>query len=305
MTATSRLARLPIVRAALTASTSPSSPSGPSVRGSYPIAVRHRDVRRYASALSAGGAAPTTVARKLAAIRGLFNFLLRSERAAQNPADLVSSPKRKQKLPSVLSVEQLRELLWRIPARTPLELRDRAMFELAYSCGLRCEEVIELDVDSVDLRERAAAGSRQGLQGTPAADRRTRSAGATRYAAKGREASSASGPRGRSFSRRVAGASPIPMSLGGWASGSARRGFRPGYRPMRCATASPRISWKEGPICARSRSSSATPRSRRPRSTPASMPRACARPTPPLILVPEARNQGATVELRERAWKRA
>jgi len=115
--------------------------------------IRHRDVRRYAAGLSSEGAAPATVARKLAAIRGLFDFLVRTERAGQNPADLVSSPKREEKLPQVLSAGQVRDLLERIPARTPLELRDRAMFELAYSCGLRCEEIVNLDIDSFDYEE--------------------------------------------------------------------------------------------------------------------------------------------------------
>jgi integrase/recombinase XerC/integrase/recombinase XerD len=113
--------------------------------------IRHRDVRRYAAGLSSDGAAPATVARKLAAVRGLFDFLVRTERVGQNPADLVSSPKCEEKLPRVLTVEQVRELLEQIPARTPLELRDRAMLELAYSCGLRCEEIVTLDVGALDF----------------------------------------------------------------------------------------------------------------------------------------------------------
>jgi site-specific recombinase XerD len=113
--------------------------------------LRHRDVRRYAAGLSSGGAAPATVARKLAAIRGLFDFLVRTERIGQNPADLVSSPKREEKLPRVLSTEQMQSLLEGIPARTPLELRDRAMLELAYSCGLRCEEIVNLDLGALDF----------------------------------------------------------------------------------------------------------------------------------------------------------
>ena len=113
--------------------------------------VRHRDVRRYAAGLSSAGAAPATVARKLAAIRGLYGFLVRTERAGQNPAELVSSPKRSEKLPKVLATEQMRTLLERIPAHTPLELRDRAMLELAYSCGLRCEEIVNLDLDAIDF----------------------------------------------------------------------------------------------------------------------------------------------------------
>jgi len=120
-------------------------------QGLSPGDVRHRDVRRYAAALSGADAAPATVARKLAAVRGLYGFLVRTERAAQNPAELVSSPKRAEKLPKVLTTEQMRALLERIPARTPLELRDRAMLELAYSCGLRCEEIVNLDLGSVDF----------------------------------------------------------------------------------------------------------------------------------------------------------
>lgn len=120
-------------------------------QGLAPGDVRHRDVRRYAAGLSSAGAAAATVARKLASIRGLYGFLVRTERAGQNPAELVSSPKRSQKLPQVLSSEQMRSLLEGIPARTPLELRDRAMLELAYSCGLRCEEIVNLDAGSVDF----------------------------------------------------------------------------------------------------------------------------------------------------------
>jgi site-specific recombinase XerD len=118
---------------------------------SVPGDVRHRDVRRYAAGLSAAGAAPATVARKLASIRGLYGFLVRTERAAQNPAELVSSPKGSQHLPKVLTTEQMRSLLERIPAHTSLELRDRAMLELAYSCGLRCEEIVNLDVGAMDF----------------------------------------------------------------------------------------------------------------------------------------------------------
>jgi site-specific recombinase XerD len=119
--------------------------------GLDPSDVRYRDVRRYAAGLSSAKAAPATVARKLAAIRSLYGFLVRTERASQNPAELVSSPKRAERLPKVLSGEQMRTLLERIPAAAPLELRDRAMLELAYSCGLRCEEIVNLDCRSIDF----------------------------------------------------------------------------------------------------------------------------------------------------------
>jgi site-specific recombinase XerD len=120
-------------------------------QGLGPGDVRYRDVRRFAAGLSSADAAPATVARKLAAIRGLYNFLVRTERAGQNPAELVSSPKRGEKLPKVLTTTQMRSLLEVIPARAPLELRDRAMLELAYSCGLRCEEIVNLDRGAMDF----------------------------------------------------------------------------------------------------------------------------------------------------------
>lgn len=120
-------------------------------QGLGPADIRHRDVRRYGAGLSTAGAAPATVARKLASLRGFYGFLVRTERAGQNPAELVSSPKRSEKLPKVLSTEQMRALLERIPARAPLELRDRAMLELAYSCGLRCEEIVNLDLGALDF----------------------------------------------------------------------------------------------------------------------------------------------------------
>lgn len=119
--------------------------------GLSPDRVSHRDLRRYAASLSAAGRAPATVARKLAAIRGFFGFLLRTGRVGQNPADLVSAPRRKAKLPQVLTSSQMSSMLDAVPVETPLDIRDRAMFELAYSCGLRSEEVLTLSTDSIDF----------------------------------------------------------------------------------------------------------------------------------------------------------
>src|SRR5207244_1544796 len=110
-----------------------------------PDAVAHRDVRLFAARLSESGAAGATVARKLASVRSFYDHLVRRGSVGQNPADLVATPKRASKLPKVLSPEQMGALLDRIPAHTPLEVRDRAMFELAYSCGLRSEEITGLD----------------------------------------------------------------------------------------------------------------------------------------------------------------
>jgi tyrosine recombinase XerC len=120
-------------------------------RGLAPEDVSYRDVRRYVAALSESGLARSSVGRKLASVTGFYDFLARTERISQNPAELVSAPKRDSKLPRVLSIEQMAALLDRIPAREPIELRDRAMLELAYSCGLRSEEIVNLDIAGVDF----------------------------------------------------------------------------------------------------------------------------------------------------------
>jgi site-specific recombinase XerD len=122
-----------------------------SENGKDPDALGHRDLRLFAARLSDRGISKAGVARKLAAIRTFYGALLRNGAVAANPGDLVASPKRDRKLPRVLGREEMQTLLDRIPTRTPLEMRDRAMLELAYSCGLRAEEVVNLDVDAPDF----------------------------------------------------------------------------------------------------------------------------------------------------------
>ncbi|MDQ3723328.1 MAG: phage integrase N-terminal SAM-like domain-containing protein, partial [Actinomycetota bacterium] len=100
-----------------------------------PTAVTHRLLRRYAAALSERRSAPATVARKVAALRSFFETLREHGEIDANPADLLAAPKRAKDLPHVLAPEEISRLLDRIPASTPLELRDRALFEIAYASG--------------------------------------------------------------------------------------------------------------------------------------------------------------------------
>jgi site-specific recombinase XerD len=119
-------------------------------RGLTPLELGTRELRRYAAVLSEGGCSKTTVARKLAAIRSFYRALMERREIAANPADLVASPKRDSYLPRVLKPGEVADLLQRIPASSPLELRDRAMFELAYAAGLRAEEMVNLDLTDLD-----------------------------------------------------------------------------------------------------------------------------------------------------------
>jgi tyrosine recombinase XerC len=120
-------------------------------RGSTPGALAYRDLRGWAAVLSERRLARASVARKLAAARSLHDHFVRTGAAAQNPAELLASPKRHRRLPRVLKPGEVAALLDRIPARTPLEVRDRALLELAYSCGLRADELVRLDRENLDF----------------------------------------------------------------------------------------------------------------------------------------------------------
>ena len=122
-----------------------------SERGYEPASIDPRAIRRYAASLSERGLAPSSVARKLAALRALFRAQVELGRRQENPADLVSAPKRPRRLPRALKAADVAALLDRIPADSALELRDRALFELAYASGLRAEELVTLDLDSIDF----------------------------------------------------------------------------------------------------------------------------------------------------------
>jgi integrase/recombinase XerC/integrase/recombinase XerD len=101
--------------------------------------------------VSSSGAAPRTLARKIASARAFFRVLVEHGELRANPADLLAAPKLPQRLPRTLKPHEVARLLDRIPATTPLELRDRAMFEIAYGCGLRAEEIVNLDLRSVEF----------------------------------------------------------------------------------------------------------------------------------------------------------
>jgi site-specific recombinase XerD len=120
-------------------------------QGVAPTAVTYRLLRGYAVRLSNRGAAPRTLARKLASTRAFFRSMVEHGDMESNPADLLPAPKLPSALPRTIAPRDVASLLDRIPATTPLEMRDRALFEMAYSSGLRAEELVNLDVGSVDF----------------------------------------------------------------------------------------------------------------------------------------------------------
>jgi site-specific recombinase XerD len=184
-----------------------------------PRQVEVRALRRYAASLTARGQAPATVARKLAALRGMFRAQVELGERAENPAELVSSPKKRQRLPRVLKVGEVAALLDRIPATTPLGLRDRAMFELAYASGLRAEELVTLEVESIDFDSEAVRVEGKGgkTRLVPAGEHAL--AALERYLARGRPNLAAGQTRALFLSRsgRRLSTSDVRRRLRGWA----------------------------------------------------------------------------------------
>jgi len=102
---------------------------------------------------SDNGVDQRTVAKILSALRSLFHYFLLENVRADNPAQLVETPKAAHRVPGVLSIEEVDAFLESIDTGTPFGLRDRALFELIYSCGLRISEAVELSVGKLYLKE--------------------------------------------------------------------------------------------------------------------------------------------------------
>jgi integrase/recombinase XerD len=112
------------------------------------------DVIGYIVRRQIQGADPRTVAKALSAVRALFRFLVLEGVAAANPARQVDMPRRERRIPRVLGSEEVDRLLAAGgTVGDPVSMRDAALFELIYSCGLRASEAVDLTVDRVSLAE--------------------------------------------------------------------------------------------------------------------------------------------------------
>ena len=107
------------------------------------------DIRRFVATLHGRGLAPRSLARVLSSWRGFFDFLVTSGEAASNPCAGVKPPKAARRLPESLSPDDAVRLVT-ASDDSRWSVRDRALFELAYSCGLRVSELTGLDLDAVD-----------------------------------------------------------------------------------------------------------------------------------------------------------
>jgi integrase/recombinase XerC len=114
-------------------------------------------LREWLAALYRMKLAAVTIRRKLAAVRGLYRFLLREGIVRVNIGRLVRTPKAPKKLPEVMTPEQVNTLIDGVAAgklERPFPARDRAIFELLYGCGVRVSELAGLNLEDVDRAER-------------------------------------------------------------------------------------------------------------------------------------------------------
>lgn len=126
-------------------------------------AVEHVHIRAYLGVLYERGLTKASAARALAAIRSWFKWLAKEGKVAQNPALLVSTPKRPLHLPRVPSMEEVNRVLDSLEKPNKQEAaeaaawpeRDRVIFELLYGCGIRNSELVGLNMGSVKWRDDA------------------------------------------------------------------------------------------------------------------------------------------------------
>lgn len=124
-------------------------------------------VDEFLAALHEGGLAASTVARKLAAVRGLHRFLIVEGISVEDPTRFARTPRLPMSLPKALEVDEVIRLVEAPATHTPLGRRDRAILETLYATGARVSELVDLDQDDVDLDTRTALvtgkGSKQRL----------------------------------------------------------------------------------------------------------------------------------------------
>jgi integrase/recombinase XerC len=122
-------------------------------RDPRPEDADHVVIRGFLADLHRRGLKKSSSARKLAGLRTFFRFLCREGRLARNPARALLSPRLEKRIPAPLDEGQVEALL-DVPGDAPAAIRARAILELLYATGIRCAELVGLDVGEVDLDAR-------------------------------------------------------------------------------------------------------------------------------------------------------
>jgi len=118
--------------------------------------VSVHSVRAFAAYRHRGGLGGRSIQRELSAVRRLLDYFIREKQIPHNPAQGVSAPKYKKSLPKPIDVDQMLQLLSQKElGASPLSMRDMALMELMYSCGLRVSETVAIDIGDIDFNAAA------------------------------------------------------------------------------------------------------------------------------------------------------
>ena len=118
-----------------------------------PRVIGPSDIERYLGKVTAEGLSKRSAARLLSSLRSFFDWCVMEGEMADNPCDRVDAPKLGKYLPEVLSVEEVSAILESVDLKAPFGLRDRAILEVLYGCGLRVSEAAGLRISHVHLPE--------------------------------------------------------------------------------------------------------------------------------------------------------
>jgi len=121
--------------------------------GKDALTVEHTDLAAFVATLASAGAASTTIQRKVACLRSFYRHLRREEILDRDPTAELKGPPRGKRLPKVLTRDEVALLLSQPRGGSPAALRDRALLELMYACGLRASEAVDMRLDELDLDE--------------------------------------------------------------------------------------------------------------------------------------------------------
>ncbi|MFN3966175.1 MAG: tyrosine recombinase XerC [Endomicrobiia bacterium] len=108
-------------------------------------------VRSYLTSIGEKFKSPTTIARKIYSLRSFFKFLVQEGIVTQNIFSYISTPKIRKKLPVFLTEKEMKKLLDFKKDESPFGVRDQAILETLYSCGLRVSEIVSLNIDDIDF----------------------------------------------------------------------------------------------------------------------------------------------------------
>jgi integrase/recombinase XerD len=142
---------------------------------------------------------PATINRKTAALRSFYRHLRREELVSEDPTATLSPPAKSRKLPQVLSYAEVNRLLDSASGADPIQLRDRALLEVMYGCGLRASEAVGLEVTDLDLRRGFVRPHGKGSKERMVPVGREAASAVTRYLRSGRPELVGTKPEGKLF----------------------------------------------------------------------------------------------------------